>query len=677
MADNTRLNENTTTGDLLAMKEVTHGGDTTKLQTVSLVGCSGSEGSYTIADINGCGTYGLDVDVTRSALPSGAATAANQSTGNTALAAIQTAVEVIDNPVSGNEMLIAGGATQANDVKVTLDGESVAVTGTFYQATQPVSLATCPTHAVTQSGTWDMQTQDGSGNALTSATRGSEQALSVQIVDGSGNQVTTFGGSGGTASTDDAAFTAGSGQGTPAMGFYSTDTVDSGDVGVLAMDASRRLLVSIEADNVGIGGGTQYTEGDTDATITGTAMLVEGAGDALVVAPGTAADGLLVNLGSNNDVTVTGTVTANAGTNLNTSALALESGGNLDTIAGDTTSIDGKITACNTGAVVVSSGTITTVSSVTAIANALPAGDNNIGNVDIVTLPADTFVAEDGALGKGVLLQGDDGTDRHNVAVDADGHVQVDVQSCASHAVTNAGTFAVQSTLQTGSNTVGKVYITDGTEDASVNASNQLEVAEASAAAIKTAVEIMDDWDDGSDHCEVVGAAAEDAAVSGAPVLAAGRYDSSERTTDNGDVTTLAASAQGWMMVGNQSSYLFDGVTRCEVKRASGLAASGTVAMVSAVASKKIRVLAIALFATDASANATNVYIANDDNDLIGDSTNPIAMAVDADGDNVAGFVLPWNPGGWFQTDTVNEALNLVLSAAYDIIYAVTYIEVA
>jgi hypothetical protein len=48
---------------------------------------------------------------------------------------------------------------------------------------------------------------------------------------------------------------------------------------------------------------------------------------------------------------VAGSVTANAGTNLNTSLLALETGGNLATIAGDTTSIDGKITACNTGAI--------------------------------------------------------------------------------------------------------------------------------------------------------------------------------------------------------------------------------------------------------------------------------------------------------------------------------------
>src|SRR3990167_6218243 len=65
---------------------------------------------------------------------------------------------------------------------------------------------------------------------------------------------------------------------------------------------------------------TQYTEGATDASITGTAALMEGAADTLLPIQGTVADGLLVNLGTNNDVTVTGSVTANAGTNLNTSA---------------------------------------------------------------------------------------------------------------------------------------------------------------------------------------------------------------------------------------------------------------------------------------------------------------------------------------------------------------------
>ena len=56
------------------------------------------------------------------------------------------------------------------------------------------------TVAATQSGTWTVRTQDGGGNSLTSAARGSERALSVQLVDSAGNQITSFGGTGGTAS---------------------------------------------------------------------------------------------------------------------------------------------------------------------------------------------------------------------------------------------------------------------------------------------------------------------------------------------------------------------------------------------------------------------------------------------------------------------------------------------
>lgn len=139
--------------------------------------------------------------------------------------------------------------------------------------------------------------------------------LAVAIVDASGDQISSFGG--GTQYTEgatDATIT-----GTAML------WEDSGDT-LRPVSSGTPLPVNIVA---GSSSGVQYTEGDTDATITGTAILVEGAGNTLVVAPGTAAAGILVDLGSNNDVTVTGTVTANAGTNLNTSALALESGGNL------------------------------------------------------------------------------------------------------------------------------------------------------------------------------------------------------------------------------------------------------------------------------------------------------------------------------------------------------------
>lgn len=90
----------------------------------------------------------------------------------TTATSIKTAVETIDNAISGSEMqvdvitmptttvqatnldirdltstdvvTVTGGAGQTDDVKVTLDSESVAVTGTFWQATQPVSAASLP-----------------------------------------------------------------------------------------------------------------------------------------------------------------------------------------------------------------------------------------------------------------------------------------------------------------------------------------------------------------------------------------------------------------------------------------------------------------------------------------------------------------------------------------------------
>jgi hypothetical protein len=64
MASNTTLNSGTG-GDVIATKERTHDGDASKVQVVSLAGVSGTEGSYTFADINGDATNGLDVDVTR------------------------------------------------------------------------------------------------------------------------------------------------------------------------------------------------------------------------------------------------------------------------------------------------------------------------------------------------------------------------------------------------------------------------------------------------------------------------------------------------------------------------------------------------------------------------------------------------------------------------------------
>jgi len=74
------------------------------------------------------------------------------------------------------------------------------------------------------------------------------------------------------------------------------------------------------------GGGTQYTEGDTDATITGTALMWEDAANTLVVASATKP------LPVSASIDTTGLATDATDTN-------------TGTIAGDTTSIDGKTPA--------------------------------------------------------------------------------------------------------------------------------------------------------------------------------------------------------------------------------------------------------------------------------------------------------------------------------------------
>lgn len=159
----------------------------------------------------------------------------------------------------------------------------------------------------------------------------------VLVVDGTGSAV-TFGGSGGTSSTDEAGFTPGVTLGTPAMGVYETTptTLTNNQQGIIGLTANREIKVSVTSGGTA---GTQYTEGDTDSTITGTALMLEGAANTLVAAPGTAADGLLVNLGTNNDVTVTGTVTANAGTG----TFVVGDGGGSLTVDG-TVAVSGTVT---------------------------------------------------------------------------------------------------------------------------------------------------------------------------------------------------------------------------------------------------------------------------------------------------------------------------------------------
>lgn len=131
---------------------------------------------------------------------------------------------------------------------------------------------------------------------------------------------------------------------------------------------------------------------------------------------------------------VSGSVTANAGTNLNTSALALESGGNLATIAGKDFATQTTLSALNTKVIVADTSSVTVISApITAVTNAgLTALNGAISGtemqVDVLTMPPVTVTATD--------------LDIRDLAFVTD---KVDVSGSAVTAVvTNAGTFETQ-----------------------------------------------------------------------------------------------------------------------------------------------------------------------------------------------------------------------------------------
>ena len=131
---------------------------------------------------------------------------------------------------------------------------------------------------------------------------------------------------------DDAGFTLGTSKGVVVMGFAGTQSVDANDAAALACDTDGALHIS---------------------------------------------DG-------GNSITIDGTITADAGTNLNTSALALEAG-NIATVAGAVSGSEMQVDVV--AALPAGDNNIGNVD----VASALPAGDNNIGNVDIASaIPAGT-----------------------------------------------------------------------------------------------------------------------------------------------------------------------------------------------------------------------------------------------------------------------------------------------
>lgn len=221
--------------------------------------------------------------------------------------------------------------------------------------------------------------------------------------------------------------------------------------------------------------GTEYTEADIDASITGPAMIAEGTSDTLK-AVRVDDDGALHVSDGGNTLTVDGTVSANS---------TLQTG---DNVAGRFKITDG-----------------TEVADVDA--------SNHLEVVVGAELPAGTQ-----AIGK---LAANTGVDIGDVDV---------------------------TSISAGSNIIGKTYLTDGTEDASVNASNQLETAEANSGSIKTAVELIDD----AVYAEDAGHSDTD---KGIQVLGVRNDTPTARSGANADYTPISVDRYGRTMTSPLATY--------------------------------------------------------------------------------------------------------------------------
>ena len=139
---------------------------------------TGGGGGYVAVKVNPSGALTVEADITSSALPTGAAT-------ETTLAAIKTAVEIIDNAVSGNELQVdvvtsalpAGAATESTLASIEGDTSSLAgcVSGSEVQV--DIVSSALPSGAATEATLADIKT---AVELIDNAVSGSE--LQVDIV---------------------------------------------------------------------------------------------------------------------------------------------------------------------------------------------------------------------------------------------------------------------------------------------------------------------------------------------------------------------------------------------------------------------------------------------------------------------------------------------------------------
>jgi hypothetical protein len=140
--------------------------------------------------------------------------------------------------------------------------------------------------------------RDGTGNAITSSARGSQRALSVQIVDGSGNQVTTFGSSSVTATQSTASSLKAQAQLLNAAGTV-VEYATTGSAGTPATDVvSVQGIAGGTAINVYPLQGTTVSRSDFSATSPNSSLVSAVAGREVLTVFNEGAGNLFISAGS-------------------------------------------------------------------------------------------------------------------------------------------------------------------------------------------------------------------------------------------------------------------------------------------------------------------------------------------------------------------------------------------
>lgn len=285
------------------------------------------------------------------------------------------------------------------------------------------------------------------------------------------------------------------------------------------------------------------------------------------------------------------------------------------------TTIDGKVTACNTGAVVLAAGT--------AAFGKLAANSGVV--IGAVEIAAAQTIGVTGTFWQATQ--------------------PVSLASVPSHAVTNAGTFAVQ---------------VDGAGLTSLQLLDDVVFADDAAFTLTSSKVAMV----GAIRDNVLGtlSAAEGDAVplrvdTNGALWVVGQDIATETTADG--IKTATEAMHLSLLTWNAAA-----VAPKFAKLSS--ASTGNQALVAAVASKKIRILALHVMAT-ASTNA--IYINDGTADLYADSTRKIPLDITG-ATGPGGFSLPYNPAGWFETAATNRPININLGSANGVVAVATYVEV-